>query len=192
MPFELNCGYYPQVFYKEDVNSRFRPKAADKLTKEFRNLIAACRKNLQHAQKLQKRAYNKVTKPKSWAPGEKIWLNSKYIKTKCNRKLEAKFFGPFRVLHSVDSQAYKLELPKQWMIHDVFYICLLEQDITRKGRVDKKIVEKMEFEAGSNNEEYDIEGICDSAVYARKLEASQLLGLYYLIFWKGYPKDKST
>ena len=39
-------------------------------------------KNLYHAQKLQKQAYNKGVKSKSYAPGNKVWLNSKYIKTK--------------------------------------------------------------------------------------------------------------
>ncbi len=57
-------------------------------------------------------------KPRSYAPGDIVWLNNKYIKAKRNRKLEAKFFGPFRVLHSVRNQAYKLKLPKKWRIHD--------------------------------------------------------------------------
>ncbi len=65
-------------------------------------------------------------KPKSYAPGDKVWLNSKYIKTQRNLKLEAKFFGPFRVLHSVRKQAYKLELPKKWKIHVIFHVSLLE------------------------------------------------------------------
>ena len=143
--------------------------------------MAVCRENLQYAQKLQKQAYDKGTKPRSYTPGEKIWLNSKYIKTKCNQKLEAKFFRSFRVLHPVGSQAYKLELPKQWKIYDVFQVSLLDQDTTRKGRVDEKTVEQLEFKAGGNNEEYEVEGICDSAVYARESEAGHLLGLYYLV-----------
>ncbi len=56
------------------------------------------------------RAYNKGVKSCSYAPGEMVWLNSKYIKTKRNKKLESKFFGPFRVLHTVGKQANKLEL----------------------------------------------------------------------------------
>ena len=113
MPFELNCGYHPRVSYKKDVHLYSRSTAVDELTKELRNLIAACRKNLQHTQELQKRAYDKGTKPRSYVFDEKVWLNNKYIKIKCNRKLEAKFFEPFRVLHQVGNQAYKLELPKQ-------------------------------------------------------------------------------
>ncbi len=114
-PFELNCRYHPQAFYKEDVDPCSQSKSVDKLMTELRELIIVCRENLQHAQELQ-----------SYAPGEKVWLNSKYIKTKQNRKLEAKFFGPFRVLHSVRKQAYKLELPKKWKIHVIFHVSLLE------------------------------------------------------------------
>ena len=72
-----------------------------------------CQENFYHAQKLQKQAYNKGVKPKSYAPSNKVWLNSKYIKTKQNRKLKAKFFVPFLVLHPVGKQAYKLKLPKK-------------------------------------------------------------------------------
>ena len=112
--------------YKEKVDPRSKSKSADKLSAELRELMFVCRENLHHAQELQKRAHDKGVKPKSYAPGDKVWLNSKYIKTKRNRKLEAKFFGPFRVLHPIGKQAYKLELPKKWRIHDVFHVSLLE------------------------------------------------------------------
>ena len=95
IPFELNCGCHLRVSCKGDVEPRSRSKVADELTEELRNFIAVCRENLQHAQKLQKRAHDKGFKPGSYAPGKKVWLNSKYMKTKCNRKLKAKFFGPF-------------------------------------------------------------------------------------------------
>ena len=125
-PFELNCGYHPWTSYEKEVNPRSQSKSADKLAEELRELIIVCRENLHHAQELQKRAYDKGVKTRSYAPGKKVWLNSKFIKTKRNRKLEAKFFGPFRVLYPVRKQAYKLELPKKWRIHDVFHVSLLE------------------------------------------------------------------
>ena len=125
-PFELNCGFHPRVSYEEDVDPRSRSKTADQLATELQTLMSVCRENLQHAQELQKRYHDKHAKPKSYAPGDKVWLNSKYIKTKRNRKLEFQFFGPFRVLHPIEKQAYKLELPKRWRIHDVFHVSLLE------------------------------------------------------------------
>ena len=30
-PFELNCGYHPQMSYKEDVDPRSQSKSVDKL-----------------------------------------------------------------------------------------------------------------------------------------------------------------
>ena len=78
--------------------------------------------NIYHAQKLQKQAHDKRVKLQSYAPGKKVRLNNKYLKTKQNGKLEAKFLVLFRVLHSVYKQVYKLELPKMWNIHDVFHV----------------------------------------------------------------------
>ena len=190
-PFELNCGYHPQISYEEDVDPRSKSKSAAELSKEIRELMTVCREKLHHAQELQKRAYDKGTKPRSYAPGEKVWLNSKYIKTKWNRKLESKFFGPFRVLHPVEKQAYKLELPKRWRIHDVFHVSLLEQDTTTKGRVDESTATQLEFKAG-DDEEYKVEEIRDSAVFAKESDAGHLPGLYYLVSWKGYPEEENT
>ena len=188
-PFELNCDYHPRISYKEDIDPCSQSKSADDLANDLREFMAVCRENLQHVQDLQKRAYNRGTKPRSYAPGDKVWLNSKYIKTKRNRKLKGKFFGPFRVLHPVGKQVYKLELPKKWKIHDVFHVSLLEQDTTRKGRVDENVTE---FEAGNDEEEYKVEGIWDSAVYARESATGHLPGLYYLLSWKGYPEKENT
>ena len=64
--------------------------------------MTICWENFHHAQELQKQAHNKDVKPRSYVPSDKVWLNSKYIKTKQNRKLEAKLFGLFQVLHPVD------------------------------------------------------------------------------------------
>ena len=176
--------------YKEDVNSRSQSKSTDELSAELRELMIVCRENLYHAQELQKRAHDKRVKSWSYVFGEKVWLNSKYIKTKRNQKLETKFFGPFRVLHHIGKQAYKLELPKKWRIHDVFHVSLLEQDTTRKGRVHEENAE--ELDAVDNSGEYEIEVIWDSAVYARESKSGHLPGLHYLVSWKGYSKEENT
>ena len=125
-PFDLNCSYHSQMLYKEEVNSCSKSKSADELSAELRELIIICQETLYHAQELQKRAHNKSVKPRSYVPSDKIWLNSKYIKTKRNQKLEAKFFGPFQVLYPVGKQAYKLELLKKWRIYDIFHVSLLK------------------------------------------------------------------
>ena len=185
-PFELNCGYHPRMSYEEEVDPRSQSKSADELSEELRELMVVCRENLHHTQELQKRAHDKGVKPRSYVPRKKVWLNSKFIKTKRNGKLEAKFFGPLQVLHLVGKQAYKLGLLKKWRIHDVFHMSLLEQDTTRKRR--EFSVPK--FEPG-NDKEYKVKAIQDSAVYAKEADG-HLLGLYYLVAWKGYSEEENT
>ena len=80
--FKLNCGYYFCVCYKEVINLCSKSKSANKLLTELQVLITVYWKNLYHVQKLQKQAYNKAAKPKSYASGNKFWLNKKYIKIK--------------------------------------------------------------------------------------------------------------
>ena len=70
--------------------------------------MIVCWENLYHAQEVQKHAHNKGVKPKSYTLNNKVWLKSKYIKTKWNQKLKAKFFASFQVLYLVGKQAYKL------------------------------------------------------------------------------------
>ena len=94
--------------------------------------MIVCQENLHRAQKLQKQVNDKGVKSRSYALSDKVWLNSKYIKTKQNQKFEAKFFGPFQVLYPIGKQAYKLELSRKWRIYNVFHVSLLEQDTTRK------------------------------------------------------------
>ncbi len=87
---------------------------------------------------------------------------------KRNKTLKSKFFRPFQVFYLVGKQIYKLELPTKWKIHNVFYMSLLEQDITKKGRVDNKALPEpeKEFEAGGDKE-YEVEAILDSTVYGQ-------------------------
>ncbi len=109
--FKFNYDYHPRVSFEEDVDPRSRSCTANELVEELRELMEVCCQNLLHAQEQQKKAHDKRVKSRSYAPGKKVWLNSKYIKTKRNKKLESKFFGLFRVLHTVKKQAYKLKLP---------------------------------------------------------------------------------
>lgn len=111
--FELNCGYHPQISYRKNIDPCFKSKTVNKLSAELWDFISTCCKNLFYAQKLQKRAYDKDVKPRSYAPSDKVLLNNKFIKTKQNKKLEAHFFELFQVLHPVKKQAYKLELSKK-------------------------------------------------------------------------------
>lgn len=121
-------------------------------------------------------------KPCNYALDQKMWLNGKYLQKKQNQKLEGKFFGQFQVFYLVSKQAYKLKQPAKCRICDVFHMLLLEQDITRKGRVNKFLELKLDAD---KNKKYKVKTIRDSAVY-NKIVEGKLLKLYYLIYQKNY------
>ena len=176
--FELNCGYHSRVYFEENTNFCFNSKSANKLLAKLWELMTVCRENILHAQELQKQAHNKNVKPRSYVPGNKVCLNGKYIKTKQNQKLEAKFFQLFWVLHLVAKKTYKLVLLKKWRIYNVFHILLLKQDPTKRERVKKM----RQLNAGNDdNKKYKMEAIWNSTVYANKSKSGYLPGFYYLL-----------
>ena len=50
IPFELNCGYHPCIFYKEDLDPCSKSKIAEKLSSKLQNLMAVYQQNLYHTQ----------------------------------------------------------------------------------------------------------------------------------------------
>ena len=70
--FELNCGYYPQMLYKEEVDPYCQFKSVDKLSEELRELIIVCHQNLYYAPELQKQANDKEVKLWNYASGKKV------------------------------------------------------------------------------------------------------------------------
>ena len=68
-PFELNCKYHPRVFYEEEeiLDLCSKSKTAEELSSKLQKLMIVYQQNLHHAQKLQKEAYDKDVKPRSYA-----------------------------------------------------------------------------------------------------------------------------
>ena len=54
-----------------------------------------------------------------------------------------------------------------------------------------KDIRQIKFDI-SNDEEYKVEAIWDSTVYARELKLGHLLGFYYLVLWKDYLEEENT
>jgi hypothetical protein len=63
---------------------------------------------------------------KGHAVGDLVWLegtNLKLLHPKA--KLDAKWYGPFKVIEEISLVVFRLELPLQWKIHNVFHMSLL-------------------------------------------------------------------
>jgi hypothetical protein len=57
--------------------------------------------------------------------GQKVWLDSRNLKTIYHKKMAPKREGPFLITEVLSPITYQLELPLSWKIHDVFHVTLL-------------------------------------------------------------------
>ena len=134
---------------------------------------------LKKAQKTQAKYYNKKHIPRTFKAGDKIYLNSKNIKSMCLfKKLDYKYYGPFKIEKPIKKQVYQLKLPQKMKIHNMFHVSLLEPYTKTNNSnvpVPPSIVVK-----GEN--EYKVEEIFDSQIHQGKLQ--------YLVKWLEYSYDK--
>jgi hypothetical protein len=112
--------------------------------------------------------------------GDQVWLEGRHLCTnQPTAKLAPKLHSPFKVVQVMSPVNYRLELPMQWSIHDVFHTDLLtpyRETLTHGANYQHPPPDLVE-----GMEEYKVEKVLDSHRYrcGRKLQ--------YLIAWKGYP-----
>ncbi len=111
--------------------------------------------------------------------GDFVWLEGRHLRTnQPTAKLAPKQHGPFEIIQVMSPVNYRLKLPTQWSIHDVFHIDLLtpyrETDLHRSNylRPAPDLID--------NEEEYEVEKILDSRQFGQRRKKQ------YLIKWKGY------
>ncbi len=83
----------------------------------------------QRAQELMTKAQKSWVKHKDtpkYQEGDLVWLEGRHLRTnQPTAKLAPKRHGPFSVVQVMSPVNYRLKLPTQWSIHDVFHIDLL-------------------------------------------------------------------
>src|SRR6266403_575749 len=136
------------------------------------------------------RALNKVANQKGPPPAqfhlrEKVWLDASHLKLPHQKaKLTPKRLGPFKIIQEISPVAYRLELPPNWRIHNVFHTSLLTpyHEMAAHGpnftRPPPDLID--------GEEEYEVERIVAHRQFGRSKR------LQYLIKWKGYPESDNT
>jgi len=57
--------------------------------------------------------------------GQKVWLDTRNVKTRYHWKMAPKREGPFEIAQVMGPLTFKLKLPKSWRIHNIFHAVLL-------------------------------------------------------------------
>jgi Integrase zinc binding domain len=58
--------------------------------------------------------------------GQKVWLDTQNMKTNYHKKMAPKWEGPFKIEEVLGPVTYRLKLPNNWKIHNVFHAVLLK------------------------------------------------------------------
>ena len=114
--------------------------------------------------------------------GQKVWLDTRNLKTNYHKKMAPKREGPFKVLEALGPVTYRLELPDSWKIHNVFHATLLRPYIENEvygNNYPRPLPELLEGE-----EVYRVETILKHRRRGR--------GYQYYIKWEGYPVSEAT
>ena len=122
-PFELMFGDSPQAIPYSFSNTRV-PAVEDKMKRLQRDREEALTAHELARTRMIERRKTMFT---PFRKGNKVWLDSRNLKTLYHRKMAPKREGLFKINEVIGPVTYRLKLPDAWKVHDVFHASLLWQ-----------------------------------------------------------------
>ena len=118
-PFELNFGKYP---WKGDLMVKTDILRVEDFLSRLQRSWEQATKAMEEAQRSMKKQFNKKRRnPQGLKVGDHVWLENKNIHlNQPSKKLDNKRYGPFKISKDIGLGAFELELPEEWMIHNIF------------------------------------------------------------------------
>ena len=121
-PFELLMGYQPR-----GTPEQFKETKFPDLEKRIQ-LMDRWRKDAEAAHEIARRRMEERSgRPlETFRKGQKVWLDSRNLRTRYNKKIAPRREGPFKISEVLGPVTYRLKLPKTWKTHDSFHSILLK------------------------------------------------------------------
>jgi hypothetical protein len=103
----------------------------------------------------------KKTNYHKYQKGDKVWLEARNLKTMHPmHKLRDKCFGPFKVCDVLGEVNYRLEIPQNWKIHDVFHASVLHP--SKQTSINPNWHQEPPLDLIDGHEEWEVEQILAS------------------------------
>jgi len=172
-PFELMFGESPIAIPLSFENTKY-PSIEDKMTTLLRNREEALAAHELARSRMAERRKSTFTPFKK---GDKVWLDSRHLKTIYHKKMKPKREGPFLITEVLGPVTYRLKLPTSWRIHNVFHATLLRP--YKENEIYGENYTEPPPELLEGEEVYEVETILNHRKRGR--------GYQYYVKWRGYP-----
>ncbi|CAM8924470.1 unnamed protein product [Rhodiola kirilowii] len=186
-PYEIIYGQPPPIHlpYLPGESSCL---IVDRSMQKREELITMLKFHLLRAQNRMKQYADSHRSDREFQIGDHVYLKlqpyrQQSMKTKVPHKLSPRFYGPFRIIDRIGPVAYKLELPPEAAIHNVFYVSQLK--LCHNHPANATALPQYMLDLGNSKEP---EAILDRKMVKRQNGAVTKI----LVQWKGYPVEQAT
>jgi len=135
------------------------------------------------AQKALQKCIKSLNPPRSFVPGDKVWLDGRNLPIKApSRSLNPRRFGPYAIIKKLSPVTYCIKLPPSLHMHNMFHMDLLTPYHETNAHGVNYSQPPPELIHGQ--EEYEVEEIIKDHYFRRKRQ--------YLVKWLGYPVSENS
>ena len=185
-PFQIVYGRSPPPLLSYG-NHKTPHNEVELMLKERDLALIALKENLNVAQNRMKKMADSKRRELKFKVGDEVYLKLRpyrqhSLARKRSEKLAPKFYGPYRIIEEIGEVAYRLQLPPEASIHDVFHISQLKLKLgkTHVVQIQQPVLTE-EFELQLQPE--TVLGIR----WNKDLGANE-----WLVKWKELPENEAT
>ena len=195
-PLQLLYGITPRHALDFFKGNLYNSKSTAELWAENRTIMRRdAADSIAHAQEEMKRYKDPKQKPLSFAKGDRVYLrlstgknSSGYtLPSSIKPKISQQRAGPFKVLERSGQNAYKLQLPPTWHIHDVISVVYLDPAPREKDPFDRTLPPPPPVV--KNADDPDAEWEIEAVVNKRVRKSGRVGKVQYLLRYAGWGAD---
>ncbi|KAJ1037221.1 hypothetical protein NDA10_005943 [Ustilago hordei] len=138
---------------------------------------------IREAQRRSVNQYNRKHKDIEFKVGDMVYINRQNWKTRRpTPKLDTRFAGPYPVQERVGSRAYRITLPANLRVHDVFHVSMLEP--ARTSSLPQCAEQPTMPPLPDEDLDFEVEALIDKRSHNGTTE--------YKVLWRGYSEEAAS
>ncbi|KAJ1039810.1 hypothetical protein NDA10_001347 [Ustilago hordei] len=138
---------------------------------------------IREAQRRSVNQYNRKHKDIEFKVGDMVYINHRNWKTRRpTPKLDTRFAGPYPVQERVGCQAYRITLPANLRVHDVFHVSMLEP--ARTSSLPQHAEQPTIPSLPDEDLDFEVEALIDKHSHNGTTE--------YKVLWRGYSEEAAS